>query len=610
MESPPKTIIMNEEDSKKTSAAPVPTEHAPQPDIRSHDALPEQTPSFLLEKKSPEFREQRQDQVPIERAQEKMDDIIKLNDVFEIRLRAKWENLSPESRNDLQRRIMSLIWTRFGKYNNAKYMGFPETGGRPRGTFVDANMLVELDAIKNEMQTLLEDVERFSVKENLYGERTSEIPAEEEKNPQEIPVSPHDPETEEKMENPSQAFKKHKESLSIADTELLGKLKTAEQKGGAFAEFSTDINNRARELMRSHKLLGWIPALGGTLLLDIPSQIARGYYAAKAAYYRGKISDAASPEIQSVVQEVENEPETKFSENKEAVTDTPKTEIENPTSHENVLESSSISIGKEDAQNPGRENQDALLERADKGVYAVFDGVGGEKHGERASNLAREIINAECDALLEKVSVEEGEKFAHAALQKANQAILEERKKTESGMASTATLAVVCYDPEGKRKLAIANAGDSRAYLHKKEKLERITIDDDFIRAHAKGGDTQVRKLQKIVDGLNDISEIDSLPNLSEEERLLLNQTLQNREMITNNLGREQFDVIVTVVDFPPDAKLGLFSDGITSNLLDEEIEAALNRGDDMKSLANAAQRSNKKPDDITAMFIGSRKTA
>jgi serine/threonine protein phosphatase PrpC len=273
-----------------------------------------------------------------------------------------------------------------------------------------------------------------------------------------------------------------------------------------------------------------------------------------------------------------------------------------------------LSVGKKDLENPNRQNEDSLLERPDKSVFAVFDGVGGGQDGDKASRIARETVNKECASLPERMFVEQAKHFAQEVLKKAkilqaNKAILEERG-TENNMASTATLAVICYDEQGKRKLVVANAGDSRAYLHQNGKLNRVTVDDDFLRAYAGGSDARVRELQKIRDGINNASEIDTLPGLTASEKKALKGSFDtsNRDLVTNNLGRVNFKPTVEVVDFPDQAMLALFSDGIMDNIHDSDIESALNDGGGIAELVNAAELSNLKPDDITGILVKNKK--
>lgn len=94
-------------------------------------------------------------------------------------------------------------------------------------------------------------------------------------------------------------------------------------------------------------------------------------------------------------------------------------------------------------------------------VAMVADGVGGSNYGERAAELALEVVFHE----LETASLTDPNQIPdllRSVLEKANEAVYQEGRadKEKRGMGSTATLAVI-HDG----KLYLANVGDSRAYL-------------------------------------------------------------------------------------------------------------------------------------------------
>ncbi|MCI0680097.1 serine/threonine-protein phosphatase [bacterium] len=445
----------------------------------------------------------------------------------------------------------------------------------------------------------------------------------------------------------------HDENVSGYGNHLLDKHSEAAIKRAVWQEFSEGIGERAGELMRNHKILGWIPAVGGSLLFQPFAYLARGYYSLKEQYYGNKadhelrstgaiekdakhlrerqilvmgkngkkykiISGRAIEEVGVHGEDNTKESKTSLSTQKNNITNLAEQREKKGTSRrrgqeQNPTESFSQSMAKEDPLRPERRNEDAILERPEKGVYAVFDGVGGHKHGDRASQLAKEVISKECDGMPEGLSLEATKKFVLDVLIKANEAIIAEiRADAERGekksMASTATLAIIWNGPNGERKLVIGNTGDSRAYLHSNGVLDQLTLDDGYIRQHAKN-DAEARKLQKIASTLKDGSEVAGLNGIDDSDRFLLEQYFStsgegqnkthNRDVIFKSLGRKGESPTISVHDFPPDADLLLTSDGIHDNLTDLEIERNAGR-----QLIDLARRSGRKPDDMSLVFV------
>lgn len=112
-------------------------------------------------------------------------------------------------------------------------------------------------------------------------------------------------------------------------------------------------------------------------------------------------------------------------------------------------------------------------------VGMVADGVGGSNYGERAAELAIEVVFREIkeSAINDPKEIPD---LLRSALEKANEAVYQEGRaeKEKRGMGSTATLAVI-----HNNKLYLANVGDSRAYLvrgRKGEKIKQLTQDHNW----------------------------------------------------------------------------------------------------------------------------------
>lgn len=176
-------------------------------------------------------------------------------------------------------------------------------------------------------------------------------------------------------------------------------------------------------------------------------------------------------------------------------------------------------------------------------LFIVADGMGGAQAGEVASNLATETIHRLFYQAPASMSRRES---LDRAVRSANQAVYErsEQDPALSGMGTTVT-AVVIQD----RHVTIAQVGDSRCYLCRKSHLQQITRDHSYV--------------QEMLDrGF-----------LTPEEA----RDHPYRNRITRVLGTgstvepDLFDLLL----HPGDTLL-LCSDGLTGELLDEEIEAIL----------------------------------
>ncbi len=143
------------------------------------------------------------------------------------------------------------------------------------------------------------------------------------------------------------------------------------------------------------------------------------------------------------------------------------------------------------------ENQDALLcevaPDGRMGIFAVADGMGGQKAGEVASAIAIETLREDLLPLLDMAGSEGGDasgvsvssapdvpltSYVRAAIARCNERILDHAQEHPEtrGMGSTLTLALV------KGSLAIiANVGDSRTYRVRGGAIESLTHDHSLV---------------------------------------------------------------------------------------------------------------------------------
>jgi protein phosphatase len=188
-------------------------------------------------------------------------------------------------------------------------------------------------------------------------------------------------------------------------------------------------------------------------------------------------------------------------------------------------------------------NEDGYLVRPP--LFAVADGMGGHRGGEVASRLALETLERPGDApLAERV-------------REANRVVYERSMldRSVAGMGTTLTAAVL----EGDR-LRLAHVGDSRAYLLREGRLERLTEDHTMVHQMVRQG------------------------RLTEEEAAWH----PYRSVLTRALGTEP-DVPVdeAVVQVRPGDRVLLCTDGLTSMVEEARIGEVLRTTPDPQEAAD-----------------------
>ena len=112
-------------------------------------------------------------------------------------------------------------------------------------------------------------------------------------------------------------------------------------------------------------------------------------------------------------------------------------------------------------------NQDLPLERPN--LYAVADGMGGHVGGEVAARVAVETL----ERAFERAPTVDG---LREAFSEANAAIWHESQANADlrGMGTTLTAVALVGGTDGRDVLALANVGDSRAYLFRAPNLWQL----------------------------------------------------------------------------------------------------------------------------------------
>ena len=214
------------------------------------------------------------------------------------------------------------------------------------------------------------------------------------------------------------------------------------------------------------------------------------------------------------------------------------------------------------------------LQSSEDGVYAVFDGMGGQSYGDEASMYAAITLERYTDEIL-KYGGEAVERY----IRDVNDGICNKIRQYDTRLGSTIVLVSICNG-----KLRAYNIGDSPAYLYRHGRIELLSEEHTVTR-------------QLISAGL-----------LTEEEA----KSDKRRHQLTQNLGIFPEELVVQAYEsrqyelYPGDCIL-LCSDGVTDSLTDDDLNRILSISEDAASMAQRIvdEVMNKKgSDNITAMVL------
>ncbi len=142
-----------------------------------------------------------------------------------------------------------------------------------------------------------------------------------------------------------------------------------------------------------------------------------------------------------------------------------------------------IHVGSRSAQGRRPNNEDRCVADLKRHVFLVADGMGGQEEGEKASGMAADLIPRLVQDRM--ANHETPDQAVRHALDEANKAIIQASSNQRPGrrMGTTAVVAVQQDD-----KFWVANLGDSRAYLIRKDRVELLTIDHSVADALVRNG--------------------------------------------------------------------------------------------------------------------------
>jgi serine/threonine protein phosphatase PrpC len=207
-------------------------------------------------------------------------------------------------------------------------------------------------------------------------------------------------------------------------------------------------------------------------------------------------------------------------------------------------------------------------------LMLVCDGMGGPAAGDVAANLAAASIKDGLQAEGENVAQSPVHSLKRAVLG-ANQAILDEAQANpeERGMGTTCTAAIVSTD-----RVAIAQVGDSRAYLLRDGRLRVLTRDQTIA--------------SDLVDaGVLRTDQVEHFPY---------------RHVLAQALGtRPNVNPVITDVDLREGDRVLLCSDGLHGSVPDEAIGAIMAPTRDVAEVSQAliaAALAAGGPDNVTVV--------
>lgn len=254
-------------------------------------------------------------------------------------------------------------------------------------------------------------------------------------------------------------------------------------------------------------------------------------------------------------------------------------------------------------------NEDALVLLPERGIFGVFDGMGGHRHADLAAQLAAQEVR---NVLLPLAPDATDEAVADAIRDAcfSADAVIRAEAPARGILEMGTTALVVVLRPEGSRpetwSAMVGWVGDSRAMVLPDggRQLETLTLDDGVFRLHAVST-VQARRYQAALGQVTDARAL----SLRERDFFL------ERNVLTQAVGTSLQHVHLIKRKLGDGDQLVLITDGVHDNLTDLEMALLLSprRGsaDVAKRLVTAARLRSRsrghlraKPDDMTAVVV------
>ena len=234
--------------------------------------------------------------------------------------------------------------------------------------------------------------------------------------------------------------------------------------------------------------------------------------------------------------------------------------------------------GYSDVGRKRAENEDRFFIDAQRGIFLVVDGLGGHAAGERAAEIAVDIMSARLSRRTGASDKRIQEAFALASTEIFEAA---SRNPEWAGMACVATVALIEKD-----QVTVGHVGDSRLYLLTPGKMEKITRD------HSPVGE------------LEDSQRLSEDAAMRHPRRSEIYRDLGSTAHTPNDL---EF-VEIHSFTLPQQAALLLCSDGLTDQMTAADIRQVIEQHagapeDGARALAEAANEAGGK-DNVTVVLI------
>jgi serine/threonine protein phosphatase PrpC/TolA-binding protein len=219
-------------------------------------------------------------------------------------------------------------------------------------------------------------------------------------------------------------------------------------------------------------------------------------------------------------------------------------------------------------------NQDRFLAIPERGLFAVFDGVGGQRAGEVASQTAAETIE---EALTHNSADGSSVELIRRAIDFANRDVFELAESDPAYKTMATTVALIHVD---RNQVTVAHVGDSRVYRLEDGRFYRETVDHTDLNDDIRAG------------------------------RIVREQAaeLASRNIINRALGVESVvEVEIKSIHARDGARFLLCSDGIYRHLSDEEIARVLSEHKDPQHAADELKRivhQRGADDNLTAVVV------
>lgn len=230
-------------------------------------------------------------------------------------------------------------------------------------------------------------------------------------------------------------------------------------------------------------------------------------------------------------------------------------------------------------------NEDAFLVSEEQNLFIVSDGMGGTRAGGLASKMTVQTmpLQVSAESLARQVQAEDTIKQAYEdvlvnAIAFINDMLLDKTRDFPEVKGMGATIVAVFY--LGNGAMALANLGDSRAYLMRDGYIERLTNDHNMAEMLFKTG--HINRQQK--------------------------RRHPGRHILTHYIGMEDCPPADTaILLLEPEDRLLLCTDGLTGMLNDREIGRILwqtkNRTAACHKLIDYANKAGGH-DNITAVIV------